>query len=104
MEELKRAICDLSVEFDKLLNGVKDNVNNTSETAREESQRRLEKAQDPPSGILARAGLAKEELESTIARYRQFQSQLSQLEQIHLISEDLKDVVRSLERRHKHQG
>lgn len=102
MEELNRAISELSVEFDKVLDGVKNNINTTSETSRDDSLKRLAKAQDPASGILARAESTVKELELSIARYKQFQRQLIQLEQIYLISEDLKNVVRSLEKRHKH--
>lgn len=87
------AVRRLADEFGSLLDQVRENIARTAQIERDASLEALEETQD----LLKSAEEAHRQLSETVANYKQFERQLAQLEQIYLISEDLKDVIRRLE-------
>ena len=97
--DIAESVRRLAAEFDALLAETQKNVARTADEERSASLASLDEAQD----LLQSAEQAHRALDEAVANYHQFERQLVQMEQIYLISEDLKNVVRGLEHAHKQQ-
>lgn len=100
MERLRTSIEKVNEEFNKILANVQNNVSTTAESSYQESKKSLD-ATTSETGLHTRAEQMKRRLQEAIAHSTQFSQQVDQLEQVYLISEDLKNAVRELEKTYK---
>lgn len=97
MDRLEEAIRRLTEEFNSLTDEIGSNVQIAAKEECDRSLASLAEAQ-APDGIVAAAEHARDQLRHVISEYRRFLVQADQLEQVWLISEDLKQVVKAMQK------
>lgn len=93
--ELAHEIDELAVSFTEFIDSVSKEVESLGEQAREACQQDLEQAQ---SGVLADAETEIKSMKALLDEMSTFEGKVSTLEQIYMITQNLRQVVKGLEK------